>query len=131
MNQKIWIMKRIIKHEIIILASMILLLWFDEIFDIPYLIFGADKTPINWVESLFETICISIIGIIFIRFTFNIFKRIKHLEGILPVCSSCKKIRDKDGNWHSMESYIHERSDAEFSHGLCPECVKQLYQELE
>lgn len=52
---------------------------------------------------------------------------VKILSGILPICSSCKKIKDDDGNWIQLESYIHERSDADFSHGICPDCTKKLY----
>jgi hypothetical protein len=49
------------------------------------------------------------------------------LKGILPVCMRCKKIRDAEDNWIPMEVYIRERSKAEFSHGLCPECKSILY----
>lgn len=52
---------------------------------------------------------------------------IKTLHGILPICSSCKKIRDDKGSWTQMEAYISEHTDAEFSHGLCAECAKKLY----
>jgi PAS domain S-box-containing protein len=52
---------------------------------------------------------------------------IKQLRGMLPICSSCKKIRDDKGYWNQIEDYIKEHSDAEFSHGICPECVKKLY----
>lgn len=52
---------------------------------------------------------------------------IKTLQGILPICSGCKKIRDESGEWHSLERYIGERSEAKFSHGLCPDCAKKLY----
>ncbi len=55
------------------------------------------------------------------------FEQIKTLSGLLPICSSCKKIRDDKGYWHQVESYISSHSDAEFSHGLCPECIKELY----
>jgi len=48
--------------------------------------------------------------------------RIIKLEGLLPICAYCKKIRDKDNNWQVLEHYIEERSSAEFSHGICPEC---------
>lgn len=48
------------------------------------------------------------------------------LRGIIPVCAKCKKIRDKDGVWNSMEKYIQTRSDASFTHGLCPECLKEV-----
>jgi DNA-binding NtrC family response regulator len=55
---------------------------------------------------------------------------IKTLRGILPICSSCKKIRDDEGYWHQVEVYIRDHSEAEFSHGLCPKCAKKLYPEL-
>jgi len=57
-------------------------------------------------------------------------KEIKTLEGFLPICSSCKKIRDDKGDWKQIESYIHSHSKAEFSHGICPDCAKKLYSDL-
>jgi sigma-B regulation protein RsbU (phosphoserine phosphatase) len=55
---------------------------------------------------------------------------IKTLQGILPICSFCKKIRDDQGYWTQVESYISKHTDAQFSHGICPECVKQHYPEF-
>lgn len=55
---------------------------------------------------------------------------IKTLSGMLPICASCKKIRNDKGYWESIEQYIRAHSDAEFSHGICPECVQKLYPEL-
>ena len=55
---------------------------------------------------------------------------IKILRGILPICSSCKKIRDDKGYWKQIELYIRDHSEAEFSHGICPDCVKILYPEF-
>ena len=52
---------------------------------------------------------------------------VKTLQGFLPICASCKKIRDDKGYWNQIESYIQSHSDAKFSHGLCPECAKKLY----
>lgn len=49
------------------------------------------------------------------------------LNGLLPICSGCKMIRDKEGNWHQIEGYIMEHSEASFSHGICPDCTKILY----
>jgi hypothetical protein len=54
-------------------------------------------------------------------------KEVHILKGILPICSFCKKIRDKDEKWISLEKYITEHSEAGFSHGLCPECAKKHY----
>ena len=52
---------------------------------------------------------------------------LKVLSGLLPICSSCKKIRDDKGYWKQIELYIHEHSEAEFSHGVCPDCARELY----
>lgn len=52
---------------------------------------------------------------------------IKVLSGLLPICASCKKIRDEQDAWHQIEVYIGKRSEATFSHGICPECLVRLY----
>ena len=54
-------------------------------------------------------------------------REVKTLRGLLPICSSCKKIRNDSGYWQQIESYIETRSDAVFSHGFCPECLEKLY----
>jgi hypothetical protein len=54
---------------------------------------------------------------------------VKVLSGLLPVCASCKKIRDDKGYWSQIETYIRDHSEADFSHGICPECVRRLYPE--
>ncbi len=56
--------------------------------------------------------------------------KIKTLSGLLPICASCKKIRDDKGYWNHIEQYIREHSEAEFTHGLCPDCIKKLYPQL-
>ncbi|MBN2526103.1 MAG: MCP four helix bundle domain-containing protein [Deltaproteobacteria bacterium] len=55
---------------------------------------------------------------------------IKTLRGIIPVCSNCRKIRDDEGVWKAMEEYLHEHSDASFSHGICPKCLKDFYPDI-
>jgi hypothetical protein len=60
----------------------------------------------------------------------NALSRIKTLSGLLPICASCKKIRDGEGSWIKIESYIKSHSDAEFTHGVCPECARRLYPEV-
>lgn len=52
---------------------------------------------------------------------------IKTLRGIIPICASCKKIRDDQGTWQQIESYLRAHGDAEFSHGICPQCFERLY----
>lgn len=52
---------------------------------------------------------------------------VKTLSGLIPICAQCKKVRDDKGYWSQIESYIHEHSDADFSHGICPDCAEYLY----
>jgi PAS domain S-box-containing protein len=54
---------------------------------------------------------------------------VKTLRGLLPICASCKKIRDDHGYWQKVESYISEHTQAEFTHGICPDCLRRLYPE--
>jgi len=54
---------------------------------------------------------------------------VKTLRGLLPICASCKKVRDDGGYWSQIETYLRAHSEAEFSHGICPECARQLYPE--
>ena len=53
--------------------------------------------------------------------------RVRTLEGLLPICAHCKQIRDAQGNWHPLEAYIQERTDALFSHGVCPRCLTEHF----
>lgn len=55
---------------------------------------------------------------------------IKTLHGIIPICASCKKIRDDKGSWNQLETYISEHTEADFSHGICPDCARRLYPEM-
>jgi DNA-binding response OmpR family regulator len=56
---------------------------------------------------------------------------VKTLSGLLPICATCKKIRDDKGYWSGVETYISKNTKAVFTHGICPECAKNMYEELE
>lgn len=56
---------------------------------------------------------------------------VKTLSGLLPICSTCKKIRDDKGYWNQIETYISNHSEADFSHSVCPECAKKLYPDMD
>lgn len=58
-------------------------------------------------------------------------KDVKQLSGFIPICASCKNIRNDQGYWQRIEHYIKEHSDAQFSHGICPDCAKKLYPDIE
>ena len=56
---------------------------------------------------------------------------LKILRGLLPICSYCKKVRDDQGYWTQIENFIRDHSEAEFSHGICEECAKKHYPDLD
>jgi two-component system sensor histidine kinase/response regulator len=56
---------------------------------------------------------------------------VKSLSGLLPICAGCKKIRDDQGYWSQVESYVQKHSEATFTHGLCPDCIKKYYPDLD
>jgi len=56
---------------------------------------------------------------------------VRHLKGLLPICSYCKRIRSDEDYWEQMESYIAQHSDAQFSHGICPGCMERAMQDME
>ncbi len=60
----------------------------------------------------------------------NALKEIKQLKGFIPICASCKNVRNDTGYWEQIEQYIKDRSEVEFSHSICPDCAKKLYPEF-
>jgi hypothetical protein len=85
----------------------------------------------NLLINLFLLISGGIIGAFVHFIVHNLFKEIKCLEGFIPICVKCKKIRDDKGYWNMMEQYIESRSSVEFTHGLCPDCIKIYEQEAD
>ena len=134
----------IVQFPILFLIPIALIAWYNGkvwgiIFSIllPLLRMGFIifwTVPWTIGESIINT---SIRIIVFSLFTILIDKaavrqkqlsqRIKNLEGLLPVCCFCKKIRTDKGNWEQIEKYISDHSEAQFSHGLCPECAELHY----
>ena len=118
--------RRIIYYELFGFCLLIIITWIDEFLDFPQLLFGGLPTPFNMTESIFESLLILVVSLLVILLTSKLLHKIRHLEGLLPICASCKKIRDRQGNWIQIEGYIRDHSDAEFSHGYCPDCAKEL-----
>ncbi|MFH1081037.1 MAG: hypothetical protein V1766_12410 [Pseudomonadota bacterium] len=119
--------KRILASELMGFLIVIMIVWLDEFIDLPHKLFGAPATHVNYIESIFETIIISVLAVIVILITHTLLKRI--LTGILPVCSFCKNIR-VDGRWLPIDSYIRDHSEADFSHSICPQCAEENYGDL-
>jgi hypothetical protein len=97
----------------------------DEVLDIPHFLFRVPPTPVNIGEIVFETAAIVVLGIFFVRISYRQLKRIRFLEGVLPICSVCKKFRSGD-DWMTLEEYMLKHSEARLTHGICPECAEDL-----
>lgn len=110
---------------------LIVLMWLEEVIDIPYILLGGPATPINWRESLFETVVIGIISVPIIRYTYKLLTKIGYLESLLPICASCKQIRMDQEFWKGIKKVVQERAATEFTHGICPDCIEKYYPELQ
>jgi len=124
------IAKKVCWYESCAILFVIVLSWFDEVLDIPHVLLGGIATPINWRESVFESIVIAIVGALIIRHTYNLLTRISYLESILPVCASCHKIRMDPEFWKDIKQFVQERAAGEFTHGVCPDCIDKYYPEM-
>lgn len=98
----------VIVIEAVAFAVIALMVWIDELIDIPHLFLGARATPVNWQESIFESASILLVAAVVFTVTGQLFARIKRMERCLPICSSCKRIRDPEDSWHQIESYLKE-----------------------
>jgi hypothetical protein len=123
--------RRVLLYEAVAFLAIIAFIWLDELIDLPRLVSGAEATPVNWREAMLESAAVAVVGAVILHFTGRMFARMRYLEGILPVCASCKKIRDKNNTWQEIEVYIRDRTDADFSHSICPECAARLYPDLD
>ena len=117
--------------QISILAILLALTFANEVLDLPHLVLGDQ--PTTWGQRTGE-FCIELIFFLAVIaleiYLFRkLIRRIKILEGFLPICANCKKIRTRD-QWQQIESYISAHSLVQFSHSLCPECQEKLYPEL-
>jgi hypothetical protein len=83
----------------------------------------------NTANALIRVAVLSFLAFL-VAHTGHLRREIKVLRGRLPICMWCKRIRDEEGSWQKIETYITEHSEADFSHGLCPECKQEHYGDL-
>jgi hypothetical protein len=106
-------------------AGLIVLLWLDDILDFPKFL-GISYESTMLAQTVIATVLCIVLSIWLTVHTNRTIKRLKSLEGLLPVCSFCKKIRVGE-EWVAIEHYVTEHSDAQFSHGFCPDCGEKYY----
>lgn len=118
----------IVFSQCLVLALFLAMTIANEILDLPGLLLGDMPTTFSqrMGEVAIEGIIIVIIVTIELLLMFKLYRRIKILEGFLPICASCKKIR-QNGDWVRIETYIQNHSATQFTHSICPECMEKLY----
>jgi hypothetical protein len=125
-------LRKLMIFQIAVFLLFLCLTLSNEIIDIPHYVFG--DAPTSYSQRLGEIgvelsifITVMVIQIVLIM---KLYKRIRILEGFIPICANCKKIRSAEDQWEQMEEYVTRHSLAQFSHGICPDCFKELYPDL-
>jgi hypothetical protein len=125
------LLRRVAQLVTVAFAGIIFVSWVNEIYDLPYLLHLGEASAPNYFESAIETLWALFVLFLVLVSTRALLKKIRYLEGFLPVCSFCKKIRVEDQTWVSIEAYLRERSDVKMTHSLCPPCAKKHYDYVE
>ena len=115
--------------QLVVVALFMFLTLGNEIIDLPHYLFNDAPTSYSQRvgEIIIELSIFLIVTVIQTRLLKRLYKRIRILEGFLPICANCKKIRNAKDQWEEMEKYISKHSLAQFSHSICPDCARQLY----
>ena len=125
--------KTFLRWQFAVLGLFISLTVLKETLDLPHLLFN--DPPINGVLRLGEIFLESLIATLAVGLEIKIVQtlrqRIEVLEGIIPICSCCKSVRDESGRWLRIEAYIGHRSSVQFTHGYCPPCLTKVMADLE
>ena len=120
------ILAHLVSFQTIGYCALLILVAGDELFDFPHTVFGQPATPINYAEIAIECGYIFVLGALSLFFTMQLIRRVKFFEGLIPICSYCKKIREEN-RWLTFEEYVIHHSEAIFSHGICPECRENIF----
>lgn len=108
---------------------LILLVWVNELQDMPALIFSTAPSDVNIFRGCLLTAGVLVAAIVAIGNTYLQQKRV--LNSMISVCSSCNKVRVNQNQWKQMEAYISDNSLLTFTHGLCPDCMEKVMQTID
>ncbi len=116
--------QHILAYESLGFAAIILLSWVDEVFSLPYRLFGGVGHS-NWRESMLETAVVLVVWAGVYGLTQRLLKRLHYLEGFLRVCAWCRKIGHED-EWLPLEQYFDRHLDTKTTHAICPGCARSV-----
>jgi hypothetical protein len=101
---------------------IVAIIWMDEIFDLPHLLFGAAPTPLRLGEGGLETTLTVAVGIVIVSITYRAFRRIEYLESLVVMCAWCRRVRAQE-EWLTVEAFLERQHNARTTHGICERCA--------
>lgn len=110
--------------------SLLIFIWIDDEFLIPRIV--SENFPLSpkTLAGILDSFWILAAFLLAVYFQFRLKEKLKILEGMLPICAACKKIRDDKNRWVQVEDYINRHTHADFSHSICPDCGLRMYGDL-
>ena len=121
---------RLIWIETICFGLLILFISLDDEFLIPLVISAKFPYSPQTIAGMLDSLGVVLLFLLALYIQLQVLNKIKLLEGILSVCANCKKVRDGKDRWSPIEEFIQERTHADFSHTICPDCGVKLYGDL-
>jgi len=104
---------------------IVAIIWMDELFDLPHLMFGAARTPVRWVEGIIESLLTVAVGAAVVAISYRAFRRIEYLESLVVMCAWCRRVRSGE-EWLSVEHFLEQQHQSRTSHGICEGCAKGI-----
>ncbi len=98
------------------------IIWLDELLDLPHRVFGAPPTPVRIAEGTLESVLTLALGAVVVVVTARAFRRILYLESLVVLCAWCRRVRDGD-EWLTVEEFLERQHAAETTHGICERCA--------
>jgi hypothetical protein len=116
------VLRRILLLEATAFLAIVVIIWLDEVLDLPHLLFRAPPTPLRVGEGLLESILTLAVGIGVVLVTGRAFRRIEYLESLIVMCAWCRRVRE-GGDWVTVELFLERQHHAQTSHGICDACA--------
>ena len=117
--------RRMLALEAFGFLLILVIIWMDELFDLPHVLFGAARTPVRWGEGALESLLTIAVGTAVVLITYRAFRRIEYLESLIVMCAWCRRVRSGH-DWLSVEAFLQRQHQSHTSHGICETCAKGI-----
>ncbi len=101
---------------------IVVIIWMDEILDLPRLLFGAAPTPLRLGEAWLESALTVAVATVIVSITYRAFRRIEYLESLVVMCAWCRRVRAQE-EWLTVEAFLEWQHNARTTHGICEGCA--------